>query len=71
MLIVLMSGDDRNFRMQFNSYGKLQPFSLFLQLSIKKIEEQFLQRNQASFLCSNVIYELLVRFCDEEICTLL
>ncbi len=38
-LIFPESGDDdRSFRMQFNLIGKLQPFFLFLELSIIKIK---------------------------------
>ena len=66
MSLVLISGDDRSFRRQFNLYGKLQPLFLFLELSINKIEVQFLRRNQASFLCANVLYALLMSFSDQE-----
>ena len=43
-LIVAISGNDGNFRMQFDFYGKMQPFILFWELSINKIKESFHQR---------------------------
>ena len=49
MLIVLISGDDRNFRMQFDLYGKLQPFFLCLELSINKSKLNFSEEFKLAF----------------------
>ena len=66
-----MSGNDGNFRKQFDFYGKMQSFILFLELIINKIEAWFLQRNGASFPCPSVINELLISISEQESCIFL
>ena len=70
-LNVSLSGDDQNFRMQLNFFGKLSLFSCFWSSESIKLKSHFTKENGASFLCPSVIYELLISCSEKETCIFL